>query len=291
MKKGLVAKKSLNRTIQSPVIFDGVGVHSGIKTRIEIIPSAQGINFMKKGDEKTRVAALVNNVVNTLQGTTIGNGRISFSMVEHLLGTLFALGINDVTVMLDGGNEVPIFDGSALPIVNKIIEAGFIEKTDKSKETTCFIKEPSSINLKKSILALYPSRKLVISYFINYSNYPELTQMKTIEVSEENFVKEIAPARTYAFLEWIESLKKQGLIKGGNLENALVYSKDGLLNNTPLRFKDEFVRHKILDFIGDLSLLGRRVIGHFVILCGGHTSHIAFLKELKKRIESNKYEK
>jgi len=282
--------KRIYRTIQNSVTLNGIGVHSGIKTRVKLLPSDEGISFIKKENDATKIIASIDNVVNTVHGTTIGNGTVSFGMVEHLLGALLGFEIDGMTIVFEKGDELPILDGSALPIVEKFRNIKIIEKKVVKRDNEVIIDKPFLFNFGKSHLALYPSPKLVISYFINYENYPELTQMKTVEVTQEHFVKEIAPARTYAFHEWVEPLRKQGLIKGGSLENSLVYSKKGLLNKTPLRFKDEFVRHKILDFIGDLLLLEKRVVGHFVILCGGHTAHIAFLKQLKKIIDREEYE-
>lgn len=267
-----------------PITFDGVGVHSGLKTRVELLPSDKGFSFMKKGADDTKVEASVDNVLSTFHGTTIGNEKTSFGMVEHLLGTLLGLELDGATVVLEKGNEVPILDGSALPIVKKLNKVGTTESNIKGEESKLFMKKPFTFNFRNSFLGVYPSHKLVISYFISYENYPELTQMRTVEITPEKFTREIAPARTFAFLEWVEPLKEQGLIKGGSLENSLVYSRKGLLNKTSLRFTDEFVRHKILDFLGDLSLLQRRVSGHFIIICGGHTAHIAFLKALKNFI-------
>lgn len=275
-------KKGIYKTIQFPVTFKGIGVHSGIKTSVDLLPSDKGISFMKKGNDDITVCASIDNVMSTVHGTTIGNGKTSFGMIEHLLGTLLGFDIDGVTIVLEKGDEIPILDGSAIQIVEKLKKIMIVEKNIAQKNKELIIKRPFSFNFGKSFFAVYPSPKLVISYLISYEDYPELTQMQTLDVTLESFIKEIAPARTYAFLEWVEPLRKQGLIKGGSLENSLVYSKEGILNKTPLRFKDEFVRHKILDFLGDLSLLGRKIIGHFVVLCGGHTSHIAFLKQLKE---------
>ena len=281
MKEKIATRKKSYKTIKSPVTFDGIGVHSGEKSRIELIPSTDGVIFMKRGEEQTKVIASVDNVVSTEHGTTIGNDKVSFRMVEHVLAALTGFDIDGVTIVVDNGNEIPILDGSALLIAEKLKDITFVEEKNTNKKPLVIIENPFVANVGKSFLGVYPSPKLVISYFISYDKYPELTQMKTVLVTPEGFVKEIAPARTYAFDEWVEPLRKRGLIKGGNLDNSVVYSKDGILNRTPLRFEDEFVRHKILDFLGDLSLLGSKVIGHFVVVCGGHSSHITFLKQLE----------
>lgn len=284
LKEKKITERSNCRTIKTPITFDGIGVHSGIKTRIELLPSNDGISFVMKESGSEKVIASIDNVLSTVHGTSIGNSKSSFGMVEHLLGTLFAFQIDGVTVVLEMGYEIPIFDGSALPIVDKLKRIKIVEVESGYKKREIKIIKPFSFNYKKSFLAVYPSKTFIISYFISYENYNELTQMKTLEITPETFSKEIAPARTYAFLEWIEPLRERGLIKGGSLNNSLVYSHEGLLNNCSLRFPDEFVRHKILDFLGDLSLMERRIIGHFIIVCGGHTAHIEFLKKLKTEI-------
>jgi UDP-3-O-[3-hydroxymyristoyl] N-acetylglucosamine deacetylase len=284
LKKDLKKSKRIFRSISSPLTFSGIGVHSGIRTSVEIIPEGSGISFKKKGEPDSTVRVSLDNILDTTHGTTIGNKNTSYSMIEHILGTLYAYSINNITVVLDGGNEVPILDGSALELVNKLKDAGLVEKGEDNNHRDLFIKSSFEFQHQHSFLGVYPSPYQVVSYFISYKGYPQLTQMKTIRVTPQNFEKEVAPARTYALLEWVEALKQRGLIKGGSLENSLVYSEKGLLNESPLRFEDECVRHKILDFLGDLSLFGRRLIGHFVILRGGHTAHVEFLKYLKSKV-------
>lgn len=255
-----------------------------MKTSVEVIPNGSGISFEKKGEPHSTVLASLDNVLDTTHGTTIGKKDISYSMVEHIVGTFYACNIDNITVVLDGGNEIPILDGSALPLVNKLKDAGLVEKREDNNREDIFIKSSFEFQKQNSFLGVYPSIDQVISYLISYKGYPELTQMKTVKVTPRNFEKEVAPARTYALLEWVEALKQRGLIKGGSLKNSLVYSEEGLLNESPLRFEDECVRHKILDFLGDLSLFGKRIIGHFVVLRGGHTAHIEFLKYLKRTL-------
>lgn len=247
-------------------------------------PSDEGIVFCKGDCKSPAVSATIANVLDTVHGTSIGSGEASFRMVEHLLGTLYAHGIDGVRIVVERGDELPILDGSALPIVQALRETDTVRREAVAPSTALVVDEPFHYTHKGSILAVYPATRLGISYFISYRQYPELTQQKTVAVDPAGFDAEIAPARTYAFLEWIEPLQKQGLIKGGSLENSLVYGKDGFINPGPLRFNDELVRHKILDFLGDLSLFGQRITGHFVIICGGHTSHVAFLNALKQRI-------
>ncbi len=272
------------RTIQRAVSFSGVGVHTGDDTTVTLTPSDQGITFSKKGLEENRVHASIDNVLDTVHGTSIGDGKVAFRMVEHLLATLFAKGIDGAHIEVENGNEIPILDGSALPVVEALKATEIVNRKGVVPGEPIIVQKPFYLSTRGSFLAVYPASQCSITYFISYPEYPELTQVKTVTVEPAIFEEEIAPARTYAFLEWIEPLKKQGLIKGGSLQNSLVYAKDGFLNPEPLRFSDELVRHKILDFLGDLSLFTKRVQGHFVILCGGHSAHIAFLRAFKEHL-------
>jgi UDP-3-O-[3-hydroxymyristoyl] N-acetylglucosamine deacetylase len=274
------------RTIGSPVVFEGVGVHSGIRSRVELFPSQDGISFMKKGSEDTRITPTLDNVIDTTHGVRIGNSTHSFHMVEHLLGSLFAFNIDGVSIVVENGEELPILDGSAKIIAEKLKSVEVKERERGEERVEINILTPFSCSVGNSFLSVYPSDRLVVSYFISYERYPEVTQTETVTITPENFVQEIAPARTFAFLEWVKPLQEKGLIKGGNLDNSLVWSEEGLMNSAPLRYETEFVRHKILDFLGDISLLGVRVVGHFVILCGGHTSHIEFAKKLRNFLDS-----
>ncbi len=283
LKNKITSSQKKYRTIRNPFSFEGIGVHSGKKTRITVIPSGGNIEFMKKGIEDSRIEACIDNVTDTTHGTTLGNGLFRFRTVEHILATFFALRVRGLTVVLEDGEEIPILDGSAKPIVEKLKKELMVEKLTKNGSDSLQIKSPITYKKGNCFISVFPSLSLKISYLINYDNYPELTQMKTLNVTDESFVNEIAPARTFAFLEWVKPLRKRGLISGGSFENALVYSKAGLLNKTELRFDDEFVRHKILDFLGDLSLLCRRLKGHFVIMRGGHTTHVEFLRKLARQ--------
>lgn len=274
------------RTVQDCVTFRGVGVHTGTETTVTIHPSDHGITLSKSDHKGISVNASIENVLDTVHGTSIGNGQIRFQMVEHLLATLYAMEIDGAHIIVENGDELPIMDGSALPLVQVLKRTKVINREGIEPTGSVVVRTPFHMSEGNSYLAVYPAPECTISYFINYKDYPELTQLRTAEVGPSIFETEIAPARTYAFFEWIEPLKRQGLIKGGSLENSLVYSKDGFMNPGPLRFRDELVRHKILDFIGDLSLYGSRIQGHFMIICGGHTAHISFLKALKEHLST-----
>jgi UDP-3-O-[3-hydroxymyristoyl] N-acetylglucosamine deacetylase len=193
--------------------------------------------------------------------------------VEHLLAALTALGIDNVIVELNH-SEVPIMDGSAAPFVYLILNEAGVRKLSAPRR---FLKvlRPISLTHGDKRIALYPSDHFKVTYSISFDHPLLRHQSRTMRISEESFVEEIAPARTFGFLKEVEMLRQRGLALGGSLDNAIVLGETGVLNNA-LRFEDEFVRHKILDVIGDISLVGYPVIGHLVAHRGGHALHTAF---------------
>ena len=196
----------------------------------------------------------------------------SVETVEHLLGALSTMGVDNVRIELDYP-EVPIMDGSAAPFVYLIHEAGV--KRLAAPRRYLKVTRPIALSQGDKHIALYPSDHFKVTYSISFDHPLLRHQSRTIRISEEAFVEEIAPARTFGFLKEIEMLRQRGLALGGSLENAIVLGETGVLNNT-LRFEDEFVRHKILDVLGDLTLVGRPVLGHLVAHRGGHALHTAF---------------
>ena len=198
---------------------------------------------------------------------------MSVETVEHLLAALTALGIDNAIVELNHP-EVPIMDGSAAPFVYLILNEAGVKKLSAPRR---FLKvlRPISLTHGDKRIALYPSDHFKVTYSISFDHPLLRHQSRTMRISEETFVEEIAPARTFGFLKEVEMLRQRGLALGGSLDNAIVLGETGVLNNA-LRFEDEFVRHKILDVIGDLSLVGYPVIGHLVAHRGGHALHTAF---------------
>ncbi|MEK6630180.1 MAG: UDP-3-O-acyl-N-acetylglucosamine deacetylase, partial [Acidobacteriota bacterium] len=196
--------------------------------------------------------------------------------VEHLLAALVSMGIDNAVVELDH-REVPVMDGSAAPFVYLLQEAGV--KTQGSPRRYLKVLRPITVSRGDKLMSLYPSDHFKVSYSISFDHPLLRHQSQTMEVTETSFVDDIAPARTFGFLHEVELLRQQGLALGGSLENAIVLSETGVLNNQ-LRFEDEFVRHKILDAIGDLALVGYPLIGHLVAHRAGHALHTAFAKRL-----------
>ena len=196
--------------------------------------------------------------------------------VEHLLAALVSVGVDNVSIDLNSP-EVPIMDGSAAPFIYLIHEAG-VKRLATPRKYLKIIR-PIAISRGDKRIALYPSDHFKVTYSISYDHPLLRHQSRTVRITEESFVEEVAPARTFTFLKDVEMLRQNGLALGGSLENAIVLGEAGVLNNA-LRFEDEFVRHKILDAIGDLALVGYPVIGHLVAHRAGHALHTAFAAKI-----------
>jgi UDP-3-O-[3-hydroxymyristoyl] N-acetylglucosamine deacetylase len=208
---------------------------------------------------------------------------VSVETVEHLLAALTALGIDNCIVELNTP-EVPIMDGSAAPFVYLILNEAGVKRLPTPKK---FLKvlRPISLSQGDKRIALYPSDHFKVTYSISFDHPLIRHQSRTMKITDETFVEEIAPARTFGFLKEVEMLRQKGLALGGSLDNAIVLGETGVLNNA-LRFEDEFVRHKILDVIGDLSLVGYPVIGHLVAHRGGHALHTAFAARILEEVDA-----
>ena len=202
---------------------------------------------------------------------------MSVETVEHLLAALSALRIDNAIVEVNHP-EVPIMDGSAAPWVHLILNEAGVKKLSAPRRYLKVLR-PISLAQGDKRISLYPADHLKVTYSISFDHPLLRHQSRTMKITEESFVEEIAPARTFGFLKEVEMLRQRGLALGGSLDNAIVLGETGVLNNT-LRFEDEFVRHKILDAIGDLSLVGHPVIGHLVAHRGGHALHTAFAAKI-----------
>ena len=270
------------RTLSDEVGCTGIGLHSGQKVKINIrpAPTDTGIRFIRTDlDKRPMVKAHFKNVVDTTLATTIGFNGSKVSTIEHLMAAFFGLGIDNAIVELDGP-EVPIMDGSAAPFVFLIKSAGISEQ--KNPKRFIVIKRPFKVNDGNRSVAIYPSKDLRISYMIDFEHPLLRNQRYELAFSGRDFAREISSARTFGFLKDVETLKENGFAKGGSLDNAIVVDDFRIINEDGLRFKDEFVRHKILDFIGDLSIIGSPVIGHFVVKKSGHFLNQHMLKKLIK---------
>lgn len=267
------------KTLKSPVSYSGIGLHTGSTTKITFKPAPpdSGIKFIRVDQKNNNViGADIENLIDVKRGTNIGTGEIKVHTVEHVLSALYGLGIDNAIIEIDA-HEPPVGDGSALPFIKTLREVTIVEQNTPRKYYE--LKEPVYyVDEKTSIIAV-PSSEFRVSLTIVY-NHPFLkSQYASFAINAETFVKEIAPARTFCFDYEIEMLKKQGLAKGGNLDNAIVIGEKGI--HSELRFSDEFVRHKMLDLIGDFSLLGQPLKAHIIAVRCGHPSNVSFVKKLR----------
>ena len=226
--------------------------------------------------------ATVQNLRGIQFATGLACNEVSVETVEHLLAALTSLSIDNVIIELNSP-EVPIMDGSAAPFIYLIQEAGIKRLLAPRKYLK--IVRPIAISRGDKRIALYPSDHFKVTYSISYDHPLLRHQSRTLHITEESFIEEIAPARTFTFLKDVETLRQNGLALGGSLDNAVVLGETGVLNNA-LRFEDEFVRHKILDAIGDLALVGYPVIGHLVAHRAGHALHTEFASRILESVQS-----
>ena len=270
----------IQRTVGGDVGCTGLGLHTGRKVKITIKPAPPdtGIRFVRT-DLKSQpmVEARFSNVSDTMLATTIGLNGCRVSTIEHLMAAFFGLGIDNALVELNGP-EVPIMDGSSAPFIFLIKSVGI--RGQKEPKRFIVIKRPFEVNDGNRSVAIYPSKELKITYLIDFQHPLLRNQQFELVFSSRDFVREISKARTFGFLKDIETLKANGLARGGSLDNAIVIDDFRILNEDGLRFKDEFVRHKILDFIGDLSIIGAPIIGHFVVKKSGHFLNQLMLQQL-----------
>ena len=266
------------RTLRRSISCAGIGLHSGHKVALSLkpAPADSGVRFRRADLGGLEVAATVEHVGGINYATGLTHDAVRVDTVEHLLAALVSLGVDNVIVELNSP-EVPIMDGSAAPFIYLIQEAGV--KPLASPRRYLKVLRPMALSRGDKRIALYPSDHFKVTYSIAYDHPLLRHQSRTIRITEDSFVEEIAPARTFTFLKEVEMLRQQGLALGGSLENAIVIGDTGVLNNA-LRFDDEFVRHKILDVIGDMALVGYPVIGHLVAHRGGHALHTAFAAQV-----------
>ena len=264
------------RTIQKLVEVVGIGLHKGVpvKLRLEPLGDNEGIVFYRS-DKGVSIPLKPENVVDTKMATVIGNKKAVVSTIEHLMSAVYAFGIDNLRITVDN-DEVPILDGSANSFVMMIKEAGIKELEENKK----FLRITKEVEIKENdkFARLLPSKDILFDFEI-FFDHPMIGREKFLfEFSTQNYIEQIARARTFGFLKEVQYLRSIGLALGGSLENAIVLDDNGILNEN-LRFSDEFVRHKILDAIGDMSLLGHNFIGEYQAFASGH--HLNHLLTLK----------
>ncbi len=269
----MASTPELQHTVGKTASLSGTSLHTGEKVTLKLHPAPvdHGIKFRRKDlqDEPT-IDARIENLKTVERATTIGEGPIRVHTIEHVLAALWAMGVDNAVVEMDA-NEPPIGDGSAQAYVDLIRKAGVTAQEEPRKFFD--VRETMHVESKTgALLVLLPDDKFRISCTQAGPNN-RFAQFLSVEVTPALFEQEIAPARTFVFYEDVKSLMDKNLIKGGSLENAIVVRGEAVLSKEPLRFSDEFVRHKILDIIGDLALVGRRIRGHVVAVRPGHASN------------------
>ena len=271
------------RTLRRPVSCTGIGLHSGTKVSLSLKPAPAdfGIRFRRSDLGGLEIPANVDNLASIQYATGLACGEGSVETVEHLLAALVSLGVDNVVVELNHP-EVPIMDGSASPFVYLIHEAGI--KTLAAPRRFLKVVRPIALSSGDKRIALYPSDHFKVTYSISFDHPLLRHQSRTLAITEDSFVEEIASARTFGFLKEVEMLRQHGLALGGSLDNAIVLGETSVLN--ALRFDDEFVRHKILDVLGDLALVGYPIIGHLVAHRGGHALHTSFAARILEEADA-----
>jgi len=266
-------------TIASPARISGIGLHTGVEVSIRLLPAPAntGIVFRRIDLEGFLIEATAKHVARVAYATSLMKKGVLISTTEHLLSALAASGVDNVFVEIDN-LELPILDGSALPFMRLLRQAG-LRRLRARRNYVKILKLVEIVEGPKRVAA-YPSDTLRVSYRIAFDHPMIGEQALDFVPAHGDYEKEIAPARTFGFLEEVEMLKKSGLVKGGSLENAVVLSREGILNPEGLRFPNEFCRHKILDIIGDLALLGRPLIGHVEAERAGHAMHVGLVERL-----------
>ena len=296
------------QTLASPISFSGKGLHTGVKVNMTVLPAPEnsGIVFRRIDLENSpSVPALCEYVTDTSRGTTIEKGPARISTVEHILSALWTMGVDNAMIDIDAP-EVPIMDGSAREYAQKILEVGLVEQKADRKYYEVTEKQVYTIPDKGVAIIIYPDDEFTVSVHVDYNSKVIGNQYATLNPGDD-YAEKIAPCRTFVFLHEIEPLIKMNLIKGGDLDNAIVVVenpvpeeqlehlkkvfnkpdieiKAGYLNNLELRCNNELARHKLLDLLGDFALLGVRIKGRVWATRPGHFANTEFMKQLKHAI-------
>lgn len=267
------------QTLVKPVSFSGIGIHSNLHISVTCYPDAcdAGIQFRRTDvRDAPDIPATPRVIQDVTRSTTLGQGQTTVQTVEHLLSAITALGISNLFIEMNGP-EIPAGDGSASEFVTELLKAGMCPQP---RDVPAYrIIRPLSIIDHDCYFQVEPYDGMKINYTIEFQNPLIGQQTRTFNGDREEYIHEIAPARTFCLREDVERLRNQGLSKGGSFDNTVVFAPDEILNG-PLRFPDEPVRHKILDVIGDLALLGRPLLGNITVYKGSHKLHTNFVKAL-----------
>ncbi len=272
----------LQRTIKTSASFVGIGLHTGKKTTVTFNPAQENTGYVFIRSDlpgRPRVAAHVNNVSleDIVRQTALGKGEVQIQTVEHILAALVGLGIDNVEIEVNS-NEPPVGDGSAQPFVETLTKAGI--ETQQAKRNYLELKEPVWMLDDGVELAALPCPRLEVTFKIDYDHPAVGIRSASFLITEDIFREKIAPARTFCFLKDVEAIRKAGLIRGGGLENAIVVGEEGIMNPEGLRYPDEICRHKILDVLGDIAMLGMPIKAHIIAVRSGHAYNVRFVKKI-----------
>jgi UDP-3-O-[3-hydroxymyristoyl] N-acetylglucosamine deacetylase len=266
------------QTIRDSVSFSGIGLHSGVPVTMRILPApaGTGICFRRTDLDSFDIEAVGRNVARVSYATSLMKKGVLISTTEHILSAFIGIGIDNAIVELDN-LELPILDGSALPVLEAIQRVGL--RRLRRPRTYWKIKRAVEVREGNKFIGVYPADRYCVAYTIDFPHPAIGMQSLELDLVADNYMREIAPARTFGFLHDEQMLRNMGLIRGASSKNAIILTDDSVQNG-PLRFDDEFVRHKILDLIGDLALLGRRILGRVVADRAGHAMHTVLVSRL-----------
>jgi UDP-3-O-[3-hydroxymyristoyl] N-acetylglucosamine deacetylase len=275
----LTESTHFEQTLNSPVDFSGIGLHSGAPVHMRLLPAPAGcgVIFRRTDLENFEIPARGRNVAKVSYATSLMRSGVLISTTEHLLSALIGMSVDNIIVELDN-LELPILDGSALPYVEAFSQIGL--KTQRRRREYIRILKTVEVREGDKFIGVYPGDGYSVSYKIDFPS-PIGCQGFVVDLATRNYGAQIAPARTFGFKEDEQKLRNMGLIRGVSESSAIILDRKGVLNG-PLRFDDEFVRHKVLDLIGDLALAGHHILGHVVAERAGHAMHTALVSRLLK---------
>jgi UDP-3-O-[3-hydroxymyristoyl] N-acetylglucosamine deacetylase len=274
----ITSSMSYQTTIEKPVATNGVGLHTAVKSHLRLAPAPAntGIVFRRVDLDNFEIEAHVRNVARVSYATSLMKKGVLLSTTEHLLAALYSCGVDNIYIELDA-LELPILDGSSQPFIEMLAEAG-IRRLRKRRRYMKIVK-PLEFSEGGRRIGIYPADDFRVRCFVEYAHPSVGAQEIELRVGRESFSRMLAPARTFGFVQDFEGLRRMGLIRGGSLDNAIVLNENGVVNG-PLRFPDEFGRHKALDLIGDLALVGRPLLARVEAHKAGHALHTQLVTRL-----------
>lgn len=266
-------------TVQRAIEVSGVGLHSGVRVKIRILPApaSTGVVFLRTDLNNFPISASYKHVAKVSYATSLMRQGVLISTTEHLLSVLYSTGIDNAFIEIDN-LEVPILDGSGQPFVELIREAGV--RTYRRRKRYLRVRRPVSVEGNGKRITILPADRFLLTCDVFFDHPLVGRQSLELELTPERYAAEIAPARTFGFEKELDQMRNMGLIRGASLENAVCFNGDRVLNEGGLRFRDECCRHKALDLIGDLALIGRPLLGHVIAERAGHAMHVALVAKI-----------